>query len=467
MIESQSTILNSQSAIPAPAAPVVAGLSWRQILSWTTKGSLAIADQGLFAGSNFLLNVLLARWLAPADYGAFALAFSLFLLLAGFHNAALIEPMTVLGPASFRDNLRNYISQLSKLHFGLTLCFASLAGAVAIALLCLVSEGSVGSALAGMAIALPWILLYWLLRRASYVCSPGLPAVLGAVAYSVCLFACILLFRQLGALSCFSAFAAQAVASAVAGIVLVVCLRLRFTPWARNRQRAEILREHWRYGRWVAATTIFHWLSGGAYYVLVALFLPMREVAGLRALQNLSAPFSQATVALSMMLLPWASTTFSKQGTSELRRAISRITLLFGLVALGYVLSLTAFSGWVMQLVYAGRYNEFSFLLPLALLPVLSSALTQAAALGVRAMQAPSEEFLAYLLPGLLTISLGVALTRAYGLRGVLVGGLCSSLGTMMVLRFRWSARIRRASCHSRRKRWRFPFGVGPDRAGP
>ena len=33
-------------------------------MPWVGKGSLAILDQGLFASSNFLVNVLLARWLA-------------------------------------------------------------------------------------------------------------------------------------------------------------------------------------------------------------------------------------------------------------------------------------------------------------------------------------------------------------------------------------------------------------------
>jgi len=34
---------------------------------WTTRGVWAIVDQALFALSNLLLNVLLARWLSPRD----------------------------------------------------------------------------------------------------------------------------------------------------------------------------------------------------------------------------------------------------------------------------------------------------------------------------------------------------------------------------------------------------------------
>jgi len=50
----------------------------KKVLHWTGKGGLAVVDQALFAGSNFLLSILLARWLTPAEYGAFAVADAVF-----------------------------------------------------------------------------------------------------------------------------------------------------------------------------------------------------------------------------------------------------------------------------------------------------------------------------------------------------------------------------------------------------
>ena len=85
-------------------------------MPWVGKGSLAILDQGLFAGSNFLLNVLLARWLDPADYGAFALAYSVFLLLGVFHTAILTEPMLVFGPGKYRERFHEYLGILLRGH---------------------------------------------------------------------------------------------------------------------------------------------------------------------------------------------------------------------------------------------------------------------------------------------------------------------------------------------------------------
>ena len=64
---------------------------------WLGKGFWALLDQGLFSGANFLVNILLARWLPPEEYGAFAVAMSVFYLLAGFHTAVLTEPMMVFG----------------------------------------------------------------------------------------------------------------------------------------------------------------------------------------------------------------------------------------------------------------------------------------------------------------------------------------------------------------------------------
>ena len=59
-------------------------------------GAWAVADQALYAGANFAVNVALARALAPEAYGAFTTAFIAFLLLGAVHGGLLIEP--VLNP---------------------------------------------------------------------------------------------------------------------------------------------------------------------------------------------------------------------------------------------------------------------------------------------------------------------------------------------------------------------------------
>src|SRR3989441_2730697 len=92
--------------------------------AWLGRGFSALADQGLFAGAGFATNVLLARWLPPENYGAYALALSIFLFISGFHNALVLEPMSVLGPASYGASLPTYLRTVLRLHFGLTVVLA-------------------------------------------------------------------------------------------------------------------------------------------------------------------------------------------------------------------------------------------------------------------------------------------------------------------------------------------------------
>jgi len=91
---------------------------------WVTKGGLAIVDQGLISGSNFLIGILLARWLMPEQYGAFALAFSVFLLLSYVYQSFLAEPQAVFSGSAYSGSLRGYLKTLLGIHLILT-CLAS------------------------------------------------------------------------------------------------------------------------------------------------------------------------------------------------------------------------------------------------------------------------------------------------------------------------------------------------------
>src|SRR5829696_8092535 len=96
----------------APGTDNPSTLRDRPLISWLEKGFWAVADQGLFATSNFVLNIMLARWLSPQDYGAFAAMFAVFLLVGTIHTGLLTEPMLVFGSARYKDRLSEYLGTL-------------------------------------------------------------------------------------------------------------------------------------------------------------------------------------------------------------------------------------------------------------------------------------------------------------------------------------------------------------------
>ena len=52
----------------------------------------SLADQAFSVGGTFLINVMLARTQSKEEYGMFALSYSIYTLLSGLHNAAILEP---------------------------------------------------------------------------------------------------------------------------------------------------------------------------------------------------------------------------------------------------------------------------------------------------------------------------------------------------------------------------------------
>src|SRR5437763_16367776 len=83
---------------------------------WGAKATLALADQGLTAASNFLLAVLLARQLGSEQYGAWALAFEVFLLVTILYSSFILEPMSVFGASDYKDCMREYLGSVLRVH---------------------------------------------------------------------------------------------------------------------------------------------------------------------------------------------------------------------------------------------------------------------------------------------------------------------------------------------------------------
>jgi O-antigen/teichoic acid export membrane protein len=398
-------------------------------LIWLRKGATAVADQGLLSGSSFLISVFLARQLSAEEYGAYALAFSIFLFISSFHNGLLLEPMSVFGPASYADRLRSYLGTLFRLHFALCLPMSLMLALGVFALDRFVGRTATRPALLGVSLAMPFILLFWLWRKAAYLEFEPARAVQGAVTYCATALGLLLLLRRLEWLSPFSTFLLLGCASLVASAVITISLRFDLAPGGELAVPMNtIVREHWEYGRWVIMGTVVYWLSGGAYYVVVGGLLGMKEAAALRALQNFVLPVTQFITAIGVLLLPWLSGRYARTDTSSFKRTIRAVNFLFVASAMAYVAALLLAGRWLLDLLYKGKYSQVAYLLPLVALPMLLSAASQGTAMALRVMQAPADVFWGYAGGGAVTIVAGVVLTRAWGLAGALVGLSASSL---------------------------------------
>ena len=118
------------------------------------------ADQGLFSGANFFAAILLAKSVSPEEYGAFSVGFAVYLLFTSFYTSLILEPVSVLGwNLSCALGTVRYLGRLGLCHLAIT------APLVLGVIVSSVFAGKLSSVLLAMALALPFSLLIWAIRR--------------------------------------------------------------------------------------------------------------------------------------------------------------------------------------------------------------------------------------------------------------------------------------------------------------
>jgi O-antigen/teichoic acid export membrane protein len=415
-------------------------ISLPRLQSWAKKGSLAVLDQGLFAGTNFLVNILLARWLPLDHYGAFALAFSILLFLSGFHNALVLEPMTVLGPANPKDSLMEYLGFLLWIHWGLTLGLAILLLSIAGALSLATDSPSIVHALFALGLVLPFILLLWFFRKAFYLQQNLKGALVVNSFYSSCVIVGLMLIKSMGIAKLSNAIFVMGFASCIASVVSCCYLKPEFrkgcTDLLPNLKR--VFYENWSYGRWMVAATFVHWLSGNSYYVFAAGFLGLEEAGALRALQNFVQPINNVLTALSHLFLPWASRHQAQKGFASLRMKVLEFTILIAVLAAVYFLFLSLASVSLIGLLYNGKYNAFVSLLPLIAVVPLITTPGIGYQIGLRVVQAPWAIFASNAAGAIIAVLLGILFIPFLGLKGVVLGTILNGISQIVVTLWFW-----------------------------
>ena len=425
---------------------------------WGTKAFASIADQGIISGTNFAVNILLARWLTLEEYGVYSVAFTIFLFVSEFHNALILEPMSVLGPAHYADQHNSYIKHTLWLQTVLTgglMLLLIIAGLVW-------HQYALGKSLYGLSFATPLVLLFWFLRRAHYLKINPEMAMLSSVVYALALVGFILSLLFFHALTVTSALMAMGGASAAASILSWSNLRRHkkdqpkintpqppgigrpsIHPYSHG-QTLRVLKENWAYGKWLVALSM---LSLAASYVqtfLTAAYLGLEAAGVLRAMTNFMLPMAQTVTALSMLGLPIFAENYGRGRMAEILRARKNITGLLLTLSCGYEIVLSVFCRPLEKIIYGGKFSEYTSLIPiLGLIPVFT-ALATGYCLVLRAAQRPQH----YLIMGAVSAPVGlisalVCITLG-GLEGAAISMVltsASAAATAMILYRAWFVR--------------------------
>jgi len=410
------------------------GSFFGRLARWVSKGGLAILDQGLISGSNFLVSILLARWLMPDQYGAYAIAFGIYMMLSLVYQSLVLEPFGVFGGSVFSSNLRGYVRTLVAIHIALSVTIFS-ALVISWAVSHRISSGSeVTGALAGIAFASPCLMLFALARRCFYVELSPAPAAAGAFIYSAVVLAGLYVVYQRALLSPFVAFLLLGSGALVTGIVLMFGVQWKLSGAGPAPSVREAWGRHWRYGRWALAATIAGWLPSYIYFPLLSSFTGMAESGQLKALMNLTLPFEQMRGALVMLVLPYAARIAGQNGKAGARVLGNRLTWASAIGAVMYWAVIIPTQRPLFHLLYSDRYLDVAYLLPALALGQIFWSATFGPSLALRAMESPASVFAALGVATVASLGIGVPATWFFGLKGAIWGSNAADVFSFVAL---------------------------------
>jgi O-antigen/teichoic acid export membrane protein len=304
---------------------------------------------------------------------------------------------------------------------------------------------SVALALVALAIASPFILFLWLMRRRCYVQgAPRLAATAGLL-YMILLIGGAYVMFGAGWLSSPAALLLMGVCSIAPAYWIRSRLSAGALEWSQGFSR-DVVAQHWTYGRWAVGTGLLGGLVLNAYYLVMPAAHGLESAAELRALTNLVMPATQTFWALSVVALP---ALVRVRDTPAFMAWVWKLAGVYGIASIGYWLILGLSHRFLVEGLYGGQYLMESHLLwVLGSFPIASGGVNILEC-ALRAHERSYLVFRAFALAALSACVVGIPAALQWGIPGAILGLLLSFWIALVAMCWSLRAVLRDASRRS------------------
>lgn len=310
--------------------------------SYLKKGGIAIVDQVLFSGSNFLLNIFLVKLLTPSDYGLFGSLYSLYILTCIGFIAIFLEPYI------YYKNTLGDTQQYTTLHAGF-------ANALLLLSLVLTCVGCMTHEYLYIYISYTFTtcIIYFYKRHYLAVLSPKYSLYI-SISYFLLVTVGLLCLNYAIPKNLFNAFLVLNIAC-VLSVVPMFFINNQFKTLLYRtedvRTFASILKRQKKYSFHCFTSGVLSWVPNNIYFIILP-FLYSNEInAHFKALQNTILPISHLNIAIVSLLVP----IFIKSLHPE--KLIRQISLLFTIFPLMYLVIILLSLSIIKHYIYDDKYD--------------------------------------------------------------------------------------------------------------
>ncbi len=404
---------------------------------WRHSAVVAMADQIVYSGANFIMGLYVGRYASKLDLGLYAFLLLIVLGAADLHRGAIWLPMSMRHePEIFRPT--RILSAL----YGVILAVAALLCA------CVMwwAEGKFSPNVMAALLISPVMLmttLHEINRRILFCINDGRSVLLADIGYAAISVAALILCHMVKYSALYAGLVALSVGAAAG--YFFSAIKLRRLPASALKVR-DVMRGYLPVARMYAPSNIMIIVSRRIVLMATGSIAGMSALAGVEAARQVIAPLQVVVAGITSFTIPGVSRAWRQNGVSGMGVFISRWYIILILLTLGYgvpaCLAAGPFSDVILQ-------KHFDFLAPLAagycflaLVNGLNSLLV--VQLG---MTGYPEGVLISRLSGTLLLLAGIVpLVRWWGVTGAMFGMMCESALSLILAHWLAARRARAAS---------------------
>jgi len=400
---------------------------------------IALADQALISGVNFITAILLARFLGLNEFGVYALAFLGIELLHTFQHSLIIAPMMSLLPQIEMSDRERYLDALivGQLLFVVMLVCTAF-GVIEVV-------GWIVADWRGIELVWPFVAaatgcqLQMYVRRHMFATDSNWAGLLTDVLRYPTQMA--ILFYLLTTTKMNAGLCLYVVAGCSSFATLVALGFLRPISWDLRFFRS-VLTRHWQFGRWYLGSELMRWSTGQLYMVAAGAMLGAAAVGAMRATQNFVGACHILKLGLENVVPIRASEHFKDGRMPALVRYLKHVSIFSGgTVALFLLIVAIAPKFW-LELVYGQTYVEYSHLVTWWAAIYLLSFFHTPLQFGLRAVEDTRAIFQAQAILAVWTVISAYPMIHQLGIIGAMAGILLTDTVQLGLLTYGFSKHL-------------------------
>jgi len=380
---------------------------------------IALADQAVVSGSNFLIGIALARVLGIDGYGLFALLWMIVLFGKSINQAFVTRPMMSLAPKKESEASVKYIATLHYLQY-----LTSFGIGIFVFIFLLFGqyfeiEITDNRWFWVMPSIVVLHLIYDFYRSQSFVKQDVVFALILDIILFGGHFLAIFVLWYYDNLSVTNAL----IGIGIAHFVVVALGLFKYFSFNFN---TPILKEtvlyHFTFSKWLIGTALLQWFSGNFFIIVAAALMSEAAVGAVRIVQNVMGLTHVLFLAMENMVPVKAALHYKEGGLKQLKTYLIYITGRAGILVGGILLLLAIFRTHIIDFLYGAEYIEYSYLVIGFCLTYILVFIGHPLRFALLTLEITKPMFISYVLGAVFSLILAYPLVGQFGLVGVLVG---------------------------------------------